>query len=161
MNKFINIGIIVSITLLAGVVAYNVTHKSNKNTSSQNETISQVNGVSTSENCDNQFLNGVRPVIENKNLKKYLMVILIKDLKHLNFKQSKENKNKMNEFKILKNNEEVFWTPMYETINLFQDNNCYGILEFKNLKDIEITIFEDIKDFSENCSISIEVIKEN
>ena len=89
------------------------------------------------------------------------MVILIKDLKHLNFKQSKENKNKMNEFKILKNNEEVFWTPMYESINLFQDNNCYGILEFKNLKDIEITIFEDIKGFSEDCSISIEVIKEN
>ena len=97
--------------------------------------------------------------IENKNLKKYLMVISIKDLKHLNFKQSKENK--MNEFKILKNNEEVFWTPMYETINLFQDNNSYGILEFKNLKDIEITIFEDIEGFSEDCSISIEVIKEN
>lgn len=97
--------------------------------------------------------------IENKNLKKYLMVIQIKDLKHLNFKQSKENK--INKFKILKNNEEVFWTPMYESINLFQDNNCYGILEFKNLKDIEITIFEDIEGFSEDCSISIEVIKEN
>lgn len=69
MNKFINIGIVVSITLLAGVVAYNVTHKSNKNISKQNETISQVSGVSTNDNCDNQFLNGIRPVIENNNLK--------------------------------------------------------------------------------------------
>ena len=77
-NKIINIGIIVSIVALSGVVAYQYTHKENESgnkvTQKPNTTITIndsriVKGASNGENCDNQFLNGVRPVIENKALK--------------------------------------------------------------------------------------------
>lgn len=71
-NKIINIGVIVSVVVLSGVVAYHYTGNENhsqktKTVSINNDTV--VNGASNGENCDNQFLNGVRPIIENEALK--------------------------------------------------------------------------------------------
>lgn len=74
-NKIIAIGTIVSIAALSGVVAYHYTHKesdkvNNKPNISININDSElIKGASNGENCDNQFLNGIRPVIENKALK--------------------------------------------------------------------------------------------
>lgn len=79
-KKIINIGVIVSVVALSGVVAYEITHHDNKkvshrNNKEQNEnntkinTNGLINGASNGENCDNQFYNGIRPVIENTNLK--------------------------------------------------------------------------------------------
>lgn len=74
-KKIINIGVIVSVVVFSGVVIY---QKNHENSSIGSESINTKNyvkhegvlpGESQGENCDNQFLNGVRPIIENQVLK--------------------------------------------------------------------------------------------
>lgn len=70
LKKFINIGIIVSVVLLSGVVKskFNQHEKNHKdNITFANSEI--INGGTDGKNCDNQFLNGVRPVIESMKVK--------------------------------------------------------------------------------------------
>lgn len=75
-KKIINIGIIVSIVCLTGVVAYKYNAHNNvkKQINEVNNNIALntgiINGSTDGKNCDNQFLNGIRPVIENTSLKK-------------------------------------------------------------------------------------------
>lgn len=75
-KKIINIGIIVSIVCLTGVVAYKYNDHNNvkKQINKVNNNIALntgiINGSTDGKNCDNQFLNGIRPVIENTSLKK-------------------------------------------------------------------------------------------
>lgn len=75
-KKIINIGVIVSLVVFSGVVIYQKTHTTQNNHKNnhqaqnyQNQTNNnKLPGESDQQNCDNQFLNGVRPVIENKAL---------------------------------------------------------------------------------------------
>lgn len=99
--------------------------------------------------------------IENLNQKKYLISMKVKDLKKFDFIQ-KNKKNRFNQIEILKNNEEVMWKRTLELdFNIEENNrNEIGILYLNNLKDIKITIYEDISNLTDDCILSFEVIKE-
>lgn len=99
--------------------------------------------------------------IENLNQKKYLISMKVKDLKNFDFIQ-KNKKNRFNQIEILKNNEEVMWKRTLELdFNIEENNrNEIGILYLNNLKDIKITIYEDISNLTNDCILSFEVIKE-
>jgi DNA/RNA endonuclease G (NUC1) len=78
-KKIINISIIVAVVALSGVVEYEYkqqwkkkeSYSPHKNSNSHLQLITngQIAESSNGENCDNQFLNGIRPVIENTALK--------------------------------------------------------------------------------------------
>lgn len=79
-KKIINIGVIVSIISFSGVVAnqLNGHHKyftghqkyyKNNEENTNGLTSGIINGGTDGKNCDSQFLDGVRPVIENVQLK--------------------------------------------------------------------------------------------
>lgn len=71
-KKIINIGVIVSVVVFSGVVVYQKTHTNQNNhvnvhnNPTTNSTYTP--GQSQNDNCDNQFLNGIRPKIENQSL---------------------------------------------------------------------------------------------
>ncbi len=109
--------------------------------------------------------------IENLNQKKYLISMKVKDLKKFDFIQKNniertsracKKKNRFNQIEILKNNEEVMWKRTLELdFNIEENNrNEIGILYLNNLKDIKITIYEDISNLTDDCILSFEVIKE-
>lgn len=86
----------------------------------------------------------------------------VKDLKTFDFIQ-KNKKNRFNQIEILKNNKEVMWEEITLELdfNIKENNrNEIGILYLNNLKDIKITIYEDISNLTNDCILSFEVIKE-
>ena len=110
--------------------------------------------------------------IENLNQKKYLISMKVKDLKTFDFIQKNniertsracKKKNIFNQIENLKNNKEVMWEEITLELdfNIEENNrNEIGILYLNNLKDIKITIYEDISNLTDDCILSFEVIKE-